>query len=111
MRAIHRARHIVADLALPHLLGRYTSLYGLCFTAAVALGRAGGGALVATSPDALWCGGASAAALIGAGLLRLGDRIPDPLLQAQCPPPQAVSAADMDDASHSQMNSTKMECH
>jgi hypothetical protein len=33
-------------------------------------------------------------ALTGAGLLRLGDRIPDPLLQAQCPPPQAVSAAD-----------------
>jgi hypothetical protein len=34
-------------------------------------------------------------------LLRLGDRIPDPLLQPQCPPPQAVSAADMDSASHS----------
>jgi hypothetical protein len=41
-------------------------------------------------------------------LLRLGDRIPDPLLQAQCPPPQAVSAADMDADRHSQVNSTKM---
>jgi MFS family permease len=71
---------IVADLAPPHLLGRYMSLYGLSFTAGVALGPAVGGALLATSPDAIWWGGALAAALIGAGLLRLGDRIPDPLL-------------------------------
>ncbi len=92
---------IVADLAPPHLLGRYMSLYGLSFTAGVALGPAVGGALLATSPDAVWWGGALAAALIGAGLLRLGDQIPDPLLQAQCPPPQAVSAADMDSACHS----------
>jgi MFS family permease len=102
---------IVADLAPPHLLGRYMSLYGLSFSAGVALGPAAGGALLATSPDAVWWGGALTAALIGAGLLRLGNRIPDPLLQAQCPPPQAVSAADMGPASHSQMNSTKMECH
>jgi len=79
------------------------SLYGLAFTAGVALGPAVGGALLATSPDAVWWGGALAAALTGAGLLRLGDRIPDPLLQAQCPSPQAVSAADMDAACHSQM--------
>jgi MFS family permease len=98
---------IVADLAPPHLLGRYMSLYGLTFTAGVALGPAVGGALLATSPDAVWWGGALAAALTGVGLLRLGDRIPDPLLQAQCPPPQAVSAADIDSACHSQMNSTK----
>jgi len=77
------------------------------FTAGVALGPAVGGALLATSPDAVWWGGALTAALIGAGLLRLGDRIPDPLLQAQCPPPQAVSAADMDSACHSQMSSTE----
>ena len=96
---------IVADLAPPHLLGRYMSLYGLSFTAGVALGPAVGGALLATSPDAVWWGGALAVALTGAGLLRLGDRVPDPLLQAQCPPPQAVSAADMDSACHSQMNS------
>jgi MFS family permease len=96
---------IVADLASPHLLGRYMSLYGLTFTAGVALGPAVGGALLATSPDAVWWGGALAVALTGAGLLRLGDRIPDPLLQSQCPPPQTVSTADMDPASHSQMNS------
>jgi MFS family permease len=99
---------IVADLAPPHLLGRYMSLYGLSFTAGVALGPAVGGALLATSPDAVWWGGALAAALIGAGLLRLGDRIPDPLVQAQCPLPQAVSVADMHAACDSQMNSTAM---
>ena len=96
---------LVAEIAPPHLLGRYMSLYGLSFTAGVALGPAVGGALLATSPDAVWWGGALAVALTGAGLLRLGDRIPDPLLQTQCPAPQAVSAADMDSARHSQMNS------
>jgi MFS family permease len=96
---------IVADLAPPHLLGRYMSFYGLSFTAGVALGPAVGGALLATSPDAVWWGGALTVALTGTGLLRLSDRIPDPLLQAQCPPPQAVSAADTDSACHSQMTS------
>ena len=71
---------IVADLAPPHLLGRYMSLYGLSFTAGVALGPAAGGALLATSPGAVWWGGALAAALTGVGLLRLGNRIPDPLI-------------------------------
>jgi MFS family permease len=74
------------------------SLYGLSFTAGVALGPAVGGALLATSPDAVWWGGALAAALIGAGLLRLGDQIPDPLLPAKCRPPQAISATDTDSA-------------
>jgi MFS family permease len=98
---------LVADLAPPHLLARYMSLYGLTFTAGVALGPAVGGALLATSPDAVWWGGALALALTGAGLLRLGDRIPDPLVQAPGPPPQAVSAADMGAACHSRMNSTE----
>jgi len=102
---------IIADLAPPHLLGRYMSLYGLSFTAGVALGPAVGGALLATSPDAVWWGGALAAALTGAGLLRLGDQIPDPLLQTQGPQPQAVSTAEMDSACHSQMKSTEMERH
>jgi MFS family permease len=83
---------IVADLAPPHLLGRYMSLFGLSFTAGVALGPAVGGALLATSPDAVWWGGALAAALVGAGLLRLGDRIPDPLAPAHSPALQAVTA-------------------
>jgi Arabinose efflux permease len=81
---------LVADLAPPHLLGRYMSLYGLSFTIGVALGPAVGGTLLATSPDVIWWGGALALALTGAGLLRLGDRIPDPLLQTQNAPQQAV---------------------
>jgi MFS family permease len=68
---------LVAELAPPHLLGRYMSLYQLSFMAGVALGPAVGGALLATSPDAIWWSGAIALALTGAGFLRLGDRIPD----------------------------------
>ena len=56
---------IVAELAPPHLLGRYMSLYGLSFMAGVALGPAVGGALLATSPDAVWWGGALALAVTG----------------------------------------------
>jgi MFS family permease len=84
---------VVADLAPPHLLGRYMSLYTLAFAAALALGPAAGGAVLATSPNAVWWGGALLAALIGAGLLLLGDRIPDPLLQTQCALPQAALEA------------------
>jgi MFS family permease len=84
---------LVAELAPPHQLGRYMSLYRLSFTAGVALGPAVGGALLATSPDVVWWGGALAVALTGAGLLLLGDRIPDPLLQTQSAPVQAAPEA------------------
>jgi MFS family permease len=73
---------LVADMAPAHLLGRYLSLYSLTFTGSLALGPAIGGLLLQTSPDAIWWGGAVAVALAGAFLLRLGDRIPDPLDQA-----------------------------
>jgi MFS family permease len=76
---------LVAELAPPHLLGRYMSLYQLSFMAGVALGPAVGGALLAASPGAIWWGGAFALALTGAGFLRLGDRIPDPLLPPREP--------------------------
>jgi MFS family permease len=69
---------LVAELAPPHLLGRYMSLYQLSFMAGVALGPAVGGALLATSPNAIWWSGAVALALTGAGFLRLGDRLPEP---------------------------------
>ncbi len=81
---------IVAELAPPHLLGRYMSLYGLSFTVGVALGPAVGGALLGTSPDAVWWGGALALAVTGAGFLRLGDRIPDALWRAKSQPPEAA---------------------
>ncbi len=77
---------LVAEIAPPHLLGRYMSLYQLSFMIGVALGPAVGAALLATSPDAVWWGGALALAVTGAGLLRLGDGIPDPLLQTKRAP-------------------------
>jgi MFS family permease len=74
---------LVADMAPAHLLGRYMSLYGLTFTISLAVGPAIGGLLLQISPDAVWWGGALAAVLAGAVLLRLGGRIPDPLREAQ----------------------------
>ncbi len=68
---------LVADLAPPELLGRYISLYSLMVSGGLALGPAIGGALLATSPDAIWWGGALVSAVIGAGFLLSGDRIPD----------------------------------
>jgi predicted MFS family arabinose efflux permease len=73
---------LVADMAPAHLLGRYLSLYSLTFSGSLALGPAIGGLLLQTSPDAIWWGGALAALLAGVVLLRLGDRIPDPLKHA-----------------------------
>ena len=69
---------LVADLAPPHLLGRYISLYSLMVTGGLAR-PAIGSAVLATSPDAVWWGGALVAAVIGAGFLLSGDRIPEPL--------------------------------
>jgi MFS family permease len=71
-----------SDMAPAHLLGRYLSLYSLTFTGSLALGPAIGGFLLQTNPDAIWWGGALAAVLAGAVLLRLGGRIPDPLHEA-----------------------------
>ncbi|HLO36236.1 MAG TPA: MFS transporter [Candidatus Deferrimicrobium sp.] len=82
---------LVADMAPAHLLGRYLSIYGLTFSISLALGPAIGGFLLQTSPDAIWWGGALAAVLAGAVLLRLGGRIPDPLREA---PPSLASARE-----------------
>ena len=81
---------LVAELAPPRLLGRYMSLYGLSFTAGVALGPAVGGTLLATSPDAVWWGGALTLALTAAGFRRLGHRIPDPRLRTKSQPLHAA---------------------
>ena len=84
---------LVADMAPPHLLGRYLSLYSLTFAGSLALGPAIGGLLLQTWPDAIWWGGALAAVLAGVVLLRLGDRIPDPFHEAPstlAPAPEAA---------------------
>ena len=80
---------LVADMAPAHLLGRYLSVFGLTFTVSLALGPAIGGLLLQTSPYVLWWGGALAAVLAGAVLLRLDGRIPDPLRTG---PPHLASA-------------------
>lgn len=81
---------LVADMAPAHLLGRYLSLYSLTFTLSLAIGPAIGGLLLQTAPDAIWWGGAVAAVLAATVLLRLGDRIPDPLHE---PPPVLVDSS------------------
>jgi len=75
---VHSVVHgpAVVDLAPPHLLGRYISVLALTVTGAFAIGPAIGGAVLAYSPDAVWWGGALVAAVIGAGFLLVGDRIP-----------------------------------
>jgi hypothetical protein len=57
----------------------------------VSLGPAVGGTLLATSPDAVWWGGALTLALTAAGFLRLGHRLPDPLLQTKSQPLHAAA--------------------
>jgi MFS family permease len=78
---------LIAEIAPPHLLGRYMSLYQLSFLAGIALGPAAGGALLAASPNVIWWGGAIVMLLTGVGFMWLGDRIPDPLV------PKKVGAA------------------
>jgi MFS family permease len=73
---------VVADLAPPHLLGRYISLLRLAVTGGFALGPAIGGAVLESSPDAVWWGGAVVATVIGAGFLIVGRRIPEHPLAA-----------------------------
>jgi MFS family permease len=82
---------LVSDMAPAHLLGRYLSLYSLTFTLSLAIGPAIGGLLLQRAPDAVWWGGALTAVLAGAFLLRLGDRIPDPLHEA---PPSLAAAPE-----------------
>jgi MFS family permease len=84
---------LVADMAPAHLLGRYLSLYRLTFTLSLAIGPAIGGLLLQSAPDAIWWGGALAAVLAGTVLLRLGDRIPDPLHEAPSRLASATEAA------------------
>jgi hypothetical protein len=101
--AVEFREHVRLGLGDPKLLsepidggGRYVSLYRLMVTGGLALGPAIGGALLASSPDAAWWGGALVAAVIGAGFLLAGDRVPDHPLAATAsnargdPTPEAV---------------------
>jgi hypothetical protein len=112
---------LVAEIAPPHLLGRYMSLYQLSFLVGVALGQAVGGVLLGTSPDTIWWGGALALALTGAGFLRLGNRIPDPPLADKVPAAAghfrgdlmrrgAAGAGDPSDAMRAKVSRERSSC-
>jgi MFS family permease len=79
---------LAADLAPPHLLGRYISVFTLMVTGGFAVGPAIGGVVLAYSPGAVWWGSGLVVAMIGAGFLVAGDRVPDkPRAAVESPSP------------------------
>jgi len=93
---------IVADLAPPHMLGSYMSLYGLSFNAGVALGprgrrRAARNVTTKQSGGA----GALAVALTGVACCDSGRKDNTPLLRRNCPPPQDVQTRPIRDEASS----------
>jgi MFS family permease len=81
---------LAPDLAPPHLLGRYISVFTLMITGGFAVGPAIGGVVFAYAPNAVWWGGGFVAAAIGAGFLLAGDRVPDkPRAETEPLPPSA----------------------
>ncbi len=68
---------LAPDLAPPHLLGRYISVFTLMITGGFAVGPAIGGVVLAYSSNAVWWGGGLVVVAIGAGFLLAGDRVPD----------------------------------
>jgi MFS family permease len=66
---------LVADLAPPHLMGRYMALRTSAWQVGFLAGPALGSLLLVRSPTALWCGAAAACALAAAGFLLLERRI------------------------------------
>jgi len=84
------AAPLVADLAAPHLLGRYMALNALSWQAGFALGPALGGAGLALSPTGVWLVAAALCA-VGAGLTFVVDeRLPE--RARRTPTPSTVSA-------------------
>ncbi len=84
------AAPLVADLATPHLLGRYMALNALSWQVGFALGPALGGAGLALSPTGVWL---AAAALCGVGAALtfvVDERLPE--RARRTPMPSAVSA-------------------
>jgi MFS family permease len=85
-----------ADLAPPHLLGRYISVFTLMVSGGFAAGPAIGGVVLAQEPDAVWWGAGLVVAVIGASFLLAGDRVPDTpaaLSESEAPPSDPVAGA------------------
>jgi MFS family permease len=68
---------LVADLAPPHMLGRYMGLLTLSFQLGMTVGPAIGGFLLAASPTGLWAGAGSLVGVAGLGALTLSERLPE----------------------------------
>src|ERR671936_724192 len=77
---------VVAQVPATRAVARMRRTHALFATSAI---FAVGLVLLAPSPDTIWWGGAFALALPGAGFLRLGNRIPAPLIPTKPPPLQA----------------------
>jgi MFS family permease len=71
------AAPLVADLATPHLLGRYMALNALSWQVGFALGPAVGGWGLSVSPTGVWIA-ASALCATGAGLALLVEGVLPP---------------------------------
>jgi MFS family permease len=78
---------LVADLAPPHLLGRYMALRTSAWQVGFLAGPALGSLLLVRSPTALWSGAAAACALAGAGFLLLERKMPPELAVSPGPEP------------------------
>ena len=70
------AAPLVADLAEPHLLGRYMALNALSWQVGFALGPALGGAGLALSPTGVWIAAAALCAVGAALTFVVDERLP-----------------------------------
>jgi MFS family permease len=84
---------LIADLAPPHLLGRYMALRSVSWQLGFMVGPAVGGFVLARSPAALWLGAAALCLAAGAGAVALEERLPDEaLLTPERPRPPRLAA-------------------
>jgi MFS family permease len=79
---------LVADLAPPHLIGRYMALRTSAWQVGFLAGPALGSFLLVRSPTGLWCGAAVACAVAAVGFLLLDRRIAPDI--AVAPGPERV---------------------
>jgi MFS family permease len=84
---------LIADLAPPHLLGRYMALRSVSWQLGFMVGPAVGGFVLARSPGALWLGAAALCLAAGAGAVALEERLPhEALLTPERPRPPRLAA-------------------
>jgi MFS family permease len=87
------AAPLVADLAAPHLLGRYMALNALSWQVGFALGPALGGVGLALSPTGVWLGAAALCAVGAALTFVVDERLPERARRTPLPPAATSPAA------------------